>query len=204
MRTNAHVQCEHLPCAGVNHTPYAVPAVKVDAERVRVVLISESAPSESGDNYYQGDSNLYARTTLAAFRSAGLEVEGLQGLLDRGIYLTNAIKCGKIGYAVPTAAIGACSVLLEQELALFTEVRAYLLMGDVAIKSVNAIARRNREPRPIPAGATYRMRGGEFWFRGARALPSYLQAGPSYGIEKSKVAMIAEDIAAALRIAGIG
>ncbi len=103
-----------------------------------------------------------------------------------------------------TAAIKACSLPLERELALFPQARALLLMGDVVIKAICAIVRRNREPRPIPAGSTYKIRGGEFWFRGLRAFPSYLQAGASYGIEKSKVAMIAEDIAAALRLAGLG
>jgi hypothetical protein len=33
-----------------------------------------------------------------------------------------------------------------------------------------------------------------------RAFPSYLQAGPSFGIEKTKVRMIAEDIAAGLAL----
>ena len=72
-------------------------------------------------------------------------------------------------------------------------------MGDVAVRALNEIARRNREPRPVPAGATYRIRGGIFHFRGARVFPSYLQAGPAFYIEKSKRRMIAEDIAAAMR-----
>jgi hypothetical protein len=71
-------------------------------------------------------------------------------------------------------------------------------MGDVAIAAANAIARRRGEGRVIPAGATYKLRSGEFYWRGARAFPSYLQAGPSFFIEKSKRRMIAEDIAAAL------
>ncbi len=75
-------------------------------------------------------------------------------------------------------------------------------MGDVAIQALNAIARRQGAPRAIPAGSTYKIRGGIFTFRGARAFPSYLQAGPSFFIEKSKRRMIAEDIAAALQIAG--
>ncbi|GEM_PF-6307458 len=37
--------------------------------------------------------------------------------------------------------------------------------------------------------------------RGARVFPSCLQAGPAFFIEKSKRAMIAEDIAAALTVA---
>jgi hypothetical protein len=37
-------------------------------------------------------------------------------------------------------------------------------------------------------------------FRGARTFPSYLQAGPSFFIEKSKRKMIAQDIASAMRL----
>jgi hypothetical protein len=97
--------------------------------------------------------------------------------------------------------IKECSLLLEREPALFPNVRAYLLMGDVVIKAVNAIARRAGEGPVIPAGSTYKIRGPEYRFRGGRAFPSYLQAGPSFFIEKSERCMIAEDIAAALAIA---
>jgi hypothetical protein len=71
-------------------------------------------------------------------------------------------------------------------------------MGDVAIKAVNGIARRNGEARVIPAGPTYKIRNGEFFFRGRRALPSYVQAGPAFFIEKVKHKMIAEDISKAV------
>ena len=63
------------------------------------------------------------------------------------------------------------------------------------------IARRAGQKRVIPAGSTYKIRGGKFTFNGARVLPSYLQAGPSFFIEKSKRRMIAEDIATGMRLA---
>jgi hypothetical protein len=75
-------------------------------------------------------------------------------------------------------------------------------MGDVAIQAVNAIARRAGQPRVIPAGSTYKIRDQAYYFQGRRAFPSYLQAGPSFFIEKSKRKMIAEDIAAALEFRG--
>jgi hypothetical protein len=75
-------------------------------------------------------------------------------------------------------------------------------MGDVAIKAANAISRREGQRRAIPAGSTYKIRGPAYYFRGARAFPSYLQAGPSFFIEKSKRQMIARDIAAALALVG--
>jgi hypothetical protein len=70
----------------------------------------------------------------------------------------------------------------------------------VAIKAVNTIAKRNGQPRVIPAGSTYKIRDGEFFFRGARAFPSYVQAGPAFFVEKSKRQMIAQDIKKALEL----
>ncbi len=74
-------------------------------------------------------------------------------------------------------------------------------MIDAAIKALNAVARRKQEPEVIPAGSTCKIRGQKYSFRGGRAFSSYLQAGPSFYIEKSKRLMTAEDISAALSLA---
>jgi uracil-DNA glycosylase len=148
--------------------------------------------------------SLFEQTTVLAFQDAGAQVASLRDLLDLGIYCTNALKCAKLGYTVKAGTVTTCAALLEQELSPFRNVKAYLLMGDVAIKAINTLAKRAGEPRPIPAGSTYKLRGSEYRlgakFGGARVLPSYLQAGPSFFIEKSKRAMIAEDIATALSL----
>jgi len=198
MRVTEQIQCDGFPCAGVNHDCYVVPDVDLDPEKVSIVLISEAAPADPNDHYYAPGDPLFQQTTVQAFRDAGAEVSSIQDVLDLGVYLTTAVKCGKTGYTIKAAPIAECSLLLERELALFPNVQAYLLMGDVAIKAVNTIARRVGEGRVIPAGSTYKIRGPEYTFRGARAFPSYLQAGPSFFIEKSKRQMIAEDIASAL------
>ena len=125
-----------------------------------------------------------------------------QGLLELGVYLTTAVKCSKTGYNIQSKTVKACSSLLADELNLFRDVKAYLLMGDVAIKAINIIAQHAGEARVIPAGSTYKLRSQEYTFRGKRAYPSYLQAGPSFYIEKSKRRMIAEDIASALAYIG--
>jgi uracil-DNA glycosylase len=201
MRVAEHVQCDEFPCAGVDHDGYVVPDVDLDPKRVSIVLISEAAPPDAADYYYAQGRPLFERTTVQAFQDAGAAVSSIQDILDLGVYLTTAVKCGKIGYNIKAGPIKECSLLLERELALFSHVQAYLLMGDVAIRAINYIARRAGEGRVIPAGSTYKIRGAEYSFRGARAYPSYLQAGPSFFIEKSKRRMIAEDIAAALRTA---
>jgi uracil-DNA glycosylase len=124
----------------------------------------------------------------------------LQDLLDLGVYLTTAVKCGKTGYGIKASTIKECSQILEKELALFPDAKVYMLMGDVAIKAMNSIAERAGEGKVIPAGSTYKIRGQGYYFRGKRVFPSYLQAGPSFFIEKSKRRMIAEDIAVGLSL----
>lgn len=198
MKTADFVKCRDFPCLDVRKESYHVPRLEIDLARVSILLISEAAPEKPCDYYYAGPEALFAQTTLLAFQEAGAKVNSIQDILDLGVYLTTAVKCGKTGYGLATPTIEHCSHLLERELALFPNVRVYLLMGDVAIKAVNTIAKRNHEPRVIPAGSTYKIRGGEFTFRGARALPSYVQAGPAFFVEKSKRKMIAEDIGKAL------
>lgn len=206
MRVSECVSCQAFPCTDVQHASYLIPDVEVAPERVAVLLISESAPANPADHYYAAGNPLYAQTTVQAFQDAGAAVTSVRDLLDLGVYLTPAVKCGKTGYGVGKVTIAECSRLLEQEIGLFPNVVAYLLMGDVAIQAINAIARRAGEPRAIPNGPTYKIRdplgqARPYYFRGARAFPSYLQAGPSFFIEKSKRRMIAEDVAAALSLA---
>ena len=203
MRVADHVRCDGFPCGDVGHAAHHVPAAEVDPAAIRVVLVSEAAPADPADGYEAAGEPLFARTTVEAFRDAGFQVATLADVRALGVHLTTAVKCAKTGYGVAPATIRTCSLLLERELALFPCVRSLLLMGDVAVRALNEIARRNREPRPVPAGATYRIRGGDFRFRGARVFPSYLQAGPAFCIEKSKRRMIAEDITAAMRHAGV-
>ena len=216
MRVNEYVRCEKFPCTDVNHKAYIVPNLDLHPKDITIVMISEAAPADSGDYYYSGGNALFQETTLQAFKdavslasqdalsqaskSAISRLETIQDVLGLGVYFTTAVKCGKTGYGIQAGTINECSLLLEKELALFPAVKVYMLMGDVAIKALNNIARRSGEKRPIPAGSTYKIRSGEYWFQGKRVFPSYLQAGPSFYIEKSKRRVIAEDIRAALSI----
>jgi len=194
------IECVDFPCEDVNHDHYNLPHIALDPLAVKVVLISEAVPSNPGDDYYAGENAAYAQTTVQAFNQAGVSATTFQDLLDMDFYFTSAVKCGKTGYGIKAVTIRTCSFILEQELNLFPNVQAYLLMGDVAIKAVNYIAKRETGERAVPAGATYKIRGGSFTFRGKPAFPSYLQVGPSFGIEKSKQEMIAEDIARAIAL----
>jgi hypothetical protein len=200
MRISECLGCETFPCTDVKHDRYILPEIEIIPKQVALILISEAAPDNSRDYYYASNQPLFEQTTVQAFMQAGINISNLKDLLKKGVYFTTAVKCGKTGYGIKAATIKECSHILENELNLFPNVAAYLLMGDVAIKGINYIAKRETGQRAIPAGSTYKIRGKEYYFRGKRAFPSYLQVGPSFGIEKSKQRMIAEDIARAFKI----
>jgi uracil-DNA glycosylase len=184
----------------VDHGCHIVPSISLKPESISVVMVSEAAPAKADDYYYAKGDPLFQQTTVQAFNDAGVNVSSVKDLLLRGVYLTTAVKCGKTGYGIQAETIRECSLLLEKELLLFPHVKVLMLMGDVAIKALNYIAQRAGERRVIPAGSTYKIRGQEFVYRGVRVFPSYLQAGPSFFIEKSKRKMIGEDIARAMRL----
>ena len=200
MRVNECLRCELFPCADVNNESYIVPSIDVKPDTISIVLISEAAPANPDDYYYAKGDPSFQQTTVLVFNDAGADVSSIQDIINLGVYLTTAVKCGKTGYGIKADTIKECSVILEKELSLFPNVKAYMLMGDVAIKALNYIAKRAGEERVIPAGSTYKIRGQEYNFRDKRAFPSYLQAGPSFNIEKSKRIMITEDIASVLNL----
>jgi hypothetical protein len=200
MIPNRRVRCTDLRCGDVDRTGYQVPSVSVDPDVISILMIAEAAPADPADYFYARGKPLFQQTTVLAFQDAGADVSNSRDILRLGVYLTTAVKCAKTTYAIRNETIDQCSVLLEKELALFPTARAILLMGDVAIRALNSIARRQGQPRVIPAGSTYKLRAGEYSFQGRRVFPSYLQAGPSFFIEKSKRRMIADDIRAALNL----
>jgi uracil-DNA glycosylase len=201
MKPNTIVKCMDFPCTDISRLSYLVPGLEIDPASISILLISEASPVNVEDYYYAGADALFARTTLLAFQEAGANIASMEEILTLGVYLTTAVKCGKTGYGIANQTIQNCSLLLEKELSLFPNVKAYLLMGDVAIRSINLIAKRTHEPRVVPAGSTYKIRAGKFTFRGSRVLPSYVQAGQAFFVEKSKRKMISEDIRKALLIA---
>ncbi len=71
-----------------------------------------------------------------------------------------------------------------------------MLMGDVARKAFNMITKKATGKNAIPAVSTYKLRNSEIYYKGIRVMPSYIMTGGNILIEKSKVTMATEDIAA--------
>jgi len=202
MKTCDSIGCTDFPCRDTSRDAYMVPDAEIDPQAIRVLMISEVPPAERNDYFYAEGDPFYLQTTRQAFSDAGIRVSTMQDILDLGVYATTAVKCGKTQYSISTDTIRNCSEILEAEVALFPNVRAFLLMGDVAIRAMNYVWKRQTGSAVVPSGSTYKIRRSELLFEGRRVFPSYVQTGKAYFIEKSKRRMIAEDIGQAIGLIG--
>jgi len=199
MRPSDTINCLSFPCSDIDKNSYAVPPVEIKAEGIRVLMITEAPPKDKADYYYAPGNPFYLQTTIQAFKDAGADVSSMQDIIDLGFYITTAVKCGKTQYAIPLETMQNCSRLLEQEIALFPNIKAFMLMGDVAIKMMNDIWKKQTGKKAIPPGATYKIRSKEYFIKDNRVFPSYTPAGKNFLIEKAKRKMVAEDIREALK-----
>ena len=169
--------------------------IEVDPKTIKAVLINEVVPLDPTDDFYGATDGAYLSTTLPLFQQAGIYVDSAHDLLDLGIYLTNAIKTPKHTTTIEIQTITENLPLLEKELSLFPNIEVIMLMGDVAKKAFNQIAKKQQKKNAIPSVATYKIRQNEIYYGKIRLLPSYIMTGKNVLIEKSKVTMAAEDIA---------
>ncbi len=174
--------------------------VDVDPASIRAVLINEVVPADPAQDFYGSSGEDYLSTTIPLFQQAGLPVSSIREILDLGVYITNAVKTPKSGYSIEKSAIEESLPWLEAELALFPNVQVIMLMGDVAKKMVNMIVKKATKKNVIPSGSTYKIRGEQYHWGDIRVMPSYIITGGNLLIEKSKVRMITEDIAAMAEI----
>jgi hypothetical protein len=169
-------------------------------ESIKLIIISEALPKNI-DDYFDGKGEpSFIKNTNIIFNSLGYGFKSYKDYLVNGIYLTTAIKCIKKDYLVSMETLKNCSINLEKELEGFKNKKLIMLMGDFAIKTINYIWKRKYNEKIIPTGSTYKIRNGVYESNGIRFLPSYTQTGDSFGLEKSKVEMIKEDMDKAIKI----
>ena len=174
--------------------------VEVDPAAIHAILINEVVPADPSQDFYGSSGEAYLSTTIPLFQQAGLAVQSMQDILNLGVYITNAVKMPKSGSTIEKRAIEESLPYLEAELALFPDVQVIMLMGDVAKKMVNMIVKKATRKNVIPSGSTYKIRGEQYRWGSIRVMPSYIITGGNLLIEKSKVRMITEDIAAMAEI----
>ena len=174
--------------------------IEIDPFTIKTVMINEVVPSDPLQDFYGASDADYMKTTIPLFQGAGTEVSSIQDILQMGIYITNAVKTPKTEYAIDKSSIENSLPYLEAELSLLPNLKVIMLMGDVAKKAFNMITKKSTKKNAIPAVSTYKLRNSEIYYEGIRIMPSYIMTGGNILIEKSKVTMATEDIAAMLEI----
>ena len=175
-------------------------AVDLDALAIKAVLVNEAAPAEPGQDFYGRPDGAYSMSALSLFQKAGVQVTSAHDLLPMGVYLTNAVKSPKTEAAIAQSQMAVSLPYLEAELALFPHLQVIMLMGDVAKKAFNLLAKKATGKNALPAVSTYKLRRSAIYYQGIRLMPSYIMTGGNLLIEKSKVTMITEDLAFMLAI----
>ena len=174
--------------------------IDIDPLTIKAIMINEVVPSDPVQDFYGAPDADYLKTTIPLLQGARTAVSSIQDILQLGIYITNAVKAPKTEYVIDNSSIENSLPYLEAELSLFPNIKVIMLMGDVAKKAFNMIAKKSTKKNAIPAVSTYKLRKSEIYYEGIRVMPSYIMTGGNILIEKSKVAMATEDIATMLKI----
>ena len=174
--------------------------IDIDPLTIKAIMINEVVPSDPLQDFYGTPDADYLKTTIPLLQGAGTEVTSIQDILKMGIYITNAVKTPKTEYTIDKSSIEKSLPYLEAEISLFPNIKVIMLMGDVAKKAFNLIAKKTTKKNVIPAVSTYKLRNSEIYYKDIRVMPSYIMTGGNILIEKSKVTMATEDIATMLKI----
>ncbi|MHB8062908.1 MAG: uracil-DNA glycosylase family protein, partial [Ruminiclostridium sp.] len=179
----------------IDESEIQLPDVQINTDNIKAIMINEVPPQNPTDYFYSKSCMPdYMKTTLELFHNAGMEVRDINDILNMGIYITTAVKSPKLQYAVSTEIIINHLPVLENEIDMFPNLRVVMLMGDVAKKAFNMIAKKRTKRNAIPSESTYKIRGNEFYYGNLRVFPSYIMTGGNILIEKTKCAMISDDI----------
>lgn len=171
------------------------PDCELDPKSVKVIMISEVPPKKPEDGFYStAPEPDYMKSTLGLFNAAGVQVNSMRDILGMGIYVTTAVKSPKTEYMVDPGVIKAHLPILKAEFLLFGNLKVIMLMGDVAKKAINMIAKAETKKNVIPSDATGRIRHNEYFWGGIRVFPSYIMTGKNLLIEKFKRDCVADDI----------
>jgi uracil-DNA glycosylase len=199
MKISEKIKCSQFPCTDIDKNNYSLPSIEMDPDKIRILMITEAPPVEKADYFYAAGTPAYLQTILQVFKDAGYKVSSIQDIIGLGVYITTAIKCGKTRYTISPDTMKNCSVLLEQEITLFPNIKVLMLMGDAALKMMNNIWKKQTGKKVIPAGSTYKIRNQPYYLGDIRVFPSYTPAGQNFLIEKAKRKMVTEDVREAMK-----
>ncbi len=79
--------------------------ITIDPHTIQAIMINEVVPSDPLQDFYGSPDADYLKTTIPLLQGAGTQVTSIQDVLQKGIYITNAVKTPKTGYAVDKSSL---------------------------------------------------------------------------------------------------
>ena len=195
-------RCTAFPCTDVRHAGHTGFDLPANRDAIRVIMISAAPPTDAASIKPGYRQPIDRSETIQAFRSAGFDVDTIEDIRSLGVYVTTAVKCPKVGFGLKQETVEACSRLLEAEIDQFPNVKSILLMGNTAIRAINAVAERKLGAPVIPNGSAYKVKGHEYPFGDISLFPSYPESGRNLSVEGNRQDVIAVDIRNAIEVAG--
>lgn len=165
-------------------------------ETIRVLMVTDAYPEDDRSHYVHSDPCTVAwQNTQRIFAEAGVGVSSFQGLLDRGVLMEPCLEFVKPARISPWH-IRSGAVRIAEWIGGLPNLRAVALMGDVAIRCFNEMARPRLASgrRLIPADYTYRVRGDQYLLGPLQIFPTYLHTCESFNGERAKQRALAADM----------
>ena len=79
--------------------------IEIDPPTIKAIMINEVVPSDPIQDFYGAADADYLKTTIPLFQMAGAKVTSIQDILQKGIYITNAVKTPKSEYNIDKGSI---------------------------------------------------------------------------------------------------
>lgn len=110
--------------------------VEVNPEIIRAIMINEVVPSCPEDDFYGKPDAAYMSTTIPLFRKAEIEVNSALDILNKGIYITSAVKMPKTEYTVSKESIEEKSALSGKRTCIVSQCQGYYAYGGCGKESL--------------------------------------------------------------------
>lgn len=74
--------------------------IDIDPLTIKAIMINEVVPSDPVQDFYGAPDADYLKTTIPLLQGAGAKTASIQDILQKGIYITNAVKTPKTDYTI--------------------------------------------------------------------------------------------------------
>jgi|GEM_PF-5013987 len=167
----------------------------VDPAGVRVLILTDACPEDAREHFTASDPDTPAwQNTQQLFAAAGLQVGCYQDLLEHGIAMETCLD-GLRPRRLSPFHLSSGAARIEAMLGRFPNLKALMLMGEVAIRCFHHLTRpRWSSRRQRSSEHEYQIRGVESFLGPVQVFPSYLHTAAGFLQERARCRTVIEQL----------